>query len=96
MFTSILEIHTRSQFIFSEVHLRLSSLNSVTYLSKTPILSQYEILCFPICGTLFGLMNTYSLKQPDQYYLEPIKMTSRRVFSVNFDQVCDVIFMVSK
>ena len=58
-------------------------------------------------GIFQVFFNTYSMKQPDLYYFETIKMTSqawfkfcmentsrRRVFSVNFDQACDVIFMV--
>ena len=48
-------------------------------------------------------LNTYSMKQPDPYHFETINdVTSlakfcmgntshRRVFSVNFDQACDVI-----
>ena len=50
-----------------------------------------------------AIINTYSMKQPDLYYFQAIKMTSQaqcmentshiRVFSVNFDQACDVIFI---
>ena len=58
---------------------------------------------------LFGwklyLIDTNSIKQPDLYYFEAIKMTSQdymygeyeqQVFLVDFDQACDVIFMASK
>ena len=56
------------------------------------------------------LINTHSMKQPDLYYFEAIKINDvtslvkfcientsrRRVFSVNFDKACDIIFMASK
>ena len=54
------------------------------------------------------MLDTYSMKQPDLYYFQIIidvtsevkfcmENTSRiSVFSVNFDQASDVIFMVSE
>ena len=48
------------------------------------------------------MINTYSMKQLDLYDVTSLvkfctENTSRRqVFSVNFDQACDAIFMASK